>query len=835
MPQSWITRLLAVALLVAVPAVGEAQKGRIVGAVTDSTKRPIAGAQVIVSPSGRSGETNADGKVMLQGMPAGSYELRVYRMGYKATTVRVLVTAGQDATVTIAMTPAAATLAGVVVSASRRLEKVTDAPATITRLDAQQIAGTIGNSFAPALKDVKGLDFIQTGVMSTAVNARGFNSSFNNRMLMMEDGRIATLAESGLPVGALTTIPKIDLAGVEVLVGPGSALYGPDASSGVITLQTKDPREFPGTTLEIDGGSRDYMDAQARWAGATGKWGYKVTGEYQAANDYSNQLVYPTVATPTGPSGPLAERGADWRTDVTRATGTLAYYLNSGGRIQAVAGISKLNGVGQTNVGRNQLSNYGYRDYQLQYVSPNWFAQAYLTNSVPGSTFQLNGFTQNSARYPTLSADSVKKLSAFPGDGRLYAAEIQNNFTLGTLLPYGVSALDNLHVTYGVQARRDRVSSYRHWLSDRQTGKAILDDQTGVYAQLESPITSMLKVVAAGRYDKPNKYDAQFSPKAAVLFTPVEDQTFRVSFNRAFKSPTVLQTDFFYPDFQPFIGVFGNTRGFVVKNGTGANATVLATYDPIRPELNDTWELGYKGILRNRLYVDITGYRTHFTDFMSPLVVIANPYAGATATYAFDKETGALITNEAGVNQIPLTYFNVGQAWMRGIDAGLKFFLTESVSASTNASFISLDSIARKSTDPAEATAFNSPSSRITAGMDFARVAGLRNLTSGFTARYVSKYSFRSGINYGMVPAFGTFDLNASYRVRSDARILLQASNLFACTGGTSTMPAAGVSSATVATYTKSQKCGFGQRHQEMINMPEIGAIVLAGVRWDIP
>jgi len=85
MPQSWITRLVAIAAFVAMPLVGEAQKGRIVGAVTDSTKRPIAGAQVIVSPSGRSGETNADGKVMLQGVPAGSYELRVYRMGYKAT------------------------------------------------------------------------------------------------------------------------------------------------------------------------------------------------------------------------------------------------------------------------------------------------------------------------------------------------------------------------------------------------------------------------------------------------------------------------------------------------------------------------------------------------------------------------------------------------------------------------------------------------------------------------------------------------------------------------------------------------------------------------------
>src|SRR5690242_21265256 len=103
MPQSWITRLTAIALVLAMPAIAQAQKGRIVGAVTDSTKKPLAGAQVIVSPSGLSTETGTDGKVMLQGVPAGSYEVRVYRMGYKATTIRVLVRAGQDATVAIAM------------------------------------------------------------------------------------------------------------------------------------------------------------------------------------------------------------------------------------------------------------------------------------------------------------------------------------------------------------------------------------------------------------------------------------------------------------------------------------------------------------------------------------------------------------------------------------------------------------------------------------------------------------------------------------------------------------------------------------------------------------
>lgn len=823
-----LTRVFGLILLAALPSLGYAQKGRIVGTIQDSTKGPISGAQVIVSPSGMSMETLADGKVMLQGVPAGSYELRVYRLGYKSRTVRVLVTAGQDATVAIMMTPAAASLAGVVVSASRRLEKVTEAPATITRLDAAQIAGSLGNSFAPALREVKGIEFIQTGVMSSAINARGFNSSFNNRMLMMEDGRIATLAESGLPLGALTTIPKVDLAGVEVLVGPGSALYGPDASAGVLTLQTKDPRQFPGQTVEISGGSRGYYDAQMRMAGVRGKLGYKLTGEYQAADDFSNRNTYPQVGT----SGPIAERGADWRTDVTRGAGTLAYYFGGGSRLNATAGFSKLNGIGQTNVGRNQLLNYGYRNYQLQFVSPRWFAQTYLTNSLPGSTYQLNGFSQNSVRFPTLTSDSVKKLSAFPGDGRLMAAEVQNNFSVGMLKTTGIAAIDNTHITYGVQSRRDRVSSYMRWLSDRKTKEAILNNQNGVYGQVEIPTTSMVKVVVAGRYDKHEKYDAQFSPKAALLFTPWSDQTFRVTLNRAFKSPSVLQTDFFYPDFQPAIGVFGNFDGFVIRSGNTPTSPVVASYDPIRPELNDTWEVGYKGILADRLYLDVTGYRTRFTDFQSPLVVIANPFSAATPTYAFNARTNTLITNEAGGNQIPLTYFNVGKAWMRGIDLGARYYITDRIAASGNTSLISLDSIARKGTDPIEATSFNSPSVRVTAGMDFTNLVA-RNSVASFTTRYVSKYSFRSGVNYGLIPAFGTFDIGASYQIRRDASLLLQAQNLYACVGGTTTPPAAGVSSANPAIYAKEQKCGFGQRHQEMINMPKIGPTILAGLRWE--
>jgi outer membrane receptor for ferrienterochelin and colicins len=819
---------IAMVMVSAVSAFAQST-GRIAGRVTDAQGAGVSGAQVIVSPAGIAAISAEDGRYVVRSVPSGTSSLRVYRVGFKPkNTEGINVTAGQELTVDVRLEAAIVQLGGVVVSASRRVEKVTDAPATITRLEDVQIQNTIGNSFASALKEVKGLEFIQTGILTSAVNARGFNSSFNNRILQLEDGRIGVLAESALPVGSLTTVSKIDLASVEVLVGPGSALYGPDASNGVVTLTTKDPRQYPGWAVEIDGGSRSFYDAQARYAGTSGHVGYKVAGEYVAVNEFPSPAVYPSV-TAGKPELVIPEKDANWRNDIIRGSGMLAYYLNSGSRLMATLGASKLNGVGATNVGRNQLQNYGYRDAQVQYTGSRLFAQAYMSQSVSGTTFQLNGLAQNSVRFPTISYDSVKALSAFPSDGRLQAAEVQNNFSIGMLGKTGISAIDNTHITYGGQIRRDRISSYGHWLSDRATGKPILIDQKGGYGQIETPLSAMLRLVLAGRYDKHDKYDAQFSPKAAFLFTPITDQTFRLTYNKAFKSPSVLQTDFYFPNFQPFIGVFGNLDGFDIKNTAGAVTNTIA---PIRPEKNETWELGYKGVAGQRLFVDFVGYQTKFDGFISPLVVIANPVTGQPPTTAYNHRTGAKVTDAAGGPQIALTYFNAGKATINGFDGGAKFYFTDKVAASLTGSFVKIDTIIRKLTDPPEATAFNSPSVRLTGGMDFNHVA--ENVTAGFTTRYVSKYDFRSGVNYGLIPAFGTLDITGSYALPNmGAKVLFQAQNIFSCVGGTTTPPTLGIGSANKAVYAAGKECGFGKKHQEMINAAVLGPIVLMGVRWE--
>jgi outer membrane receptor for ferrienterochelin and colicins len=827
--KSFVTAALSLAsvilLAAATPSAAAAQTGRVSGTVTDSARAALPGTQVTVVGTRYSGVTDPSGRFSISGIPAGTYDIRIQRLGQRAQVVNgVVVTAGGDTPVNVSLASVPLSLGGVVVSASRRAEKITDAPATITRIDGAAIQNTVGNSFAPALKEVKGLDFIQIGVTAVAVNARGFNSAFNNRMLMMEDNRIAVLPENGLPVGAFTPIPKVDLAGIEVLVGPGSALYGPDASNGVLTLSTKDPREYPGTTLEAAGGMRNFVDIQGRQAGVfgMGKFGYKLTGEYQQAKDFSNVNLYaPPLAT--APTTPAPELSADWNTDVMRGSGSLVYYLPRLSRLELTGGASKSNGIGQTSVGRNQLVDWEYRVGQLKFTHPNWFAQAYMTKSLSGDTYQLNAYSQNRVRYPALSDDSVKHLSDFPAEGTLMAAELQNTFV--------VPQLNSLRLTWGGQYRHDIVSSKRQWLVDRQTGEDIKTDQKGLYGQAELPIFTQLRFVGAARYDQHDRYDSQWSPKAALLFTPIQDQTFRVTWNRAFKSPSVLQYGFFFPDFSPGVGVFGNPNGYLIKNAAG---TTVRTIAPISPERNTTVELGYKGVLADRLLLDITGYHSTFRKFMSPLAIIADFRASTPGgpTVAIDAKTGEQLKGSTGGVQIPLTYFNVGDAKIYGTDMGVKFLLTPSTAINGTASLQKLDKIEVATGDPPEATAFNSPTTKFNVGMDFANLYA-NQLRGSFTVRYVNGYRFLSGVNNGKIPTFSTFDFTAGYKLPSvGASINLSVQNLFACRGGTSSING-WVAANKPSIYNKKQECGFGLKHIEMINMPQIGTMAFLGIRWD--
>jgi iron complex outermembrane receptor protein len=814
--------LLLLALSLLVPGLAAAQAGaEIRGTVAGPDGRAIAAAQVTVVGTRHTTVTNQLGAFAFPRVPAGTYQVRVNAAGMRTAYQPVTVRDGEPALAAIALVADPVQLDALVVAASRRSERLTDAPATITHIGSDQLANSVGNSFVGALKNVTGIDYIQTGMTTVALNARGFNSSFNNRMLMLEDGRISVLPENGLPVGQLTATPKVDLAGMEVLVGPGSALYGPDASNGVLALTTKDPRRFPGLTVEASGGTRQYADVQARYAGVSGNFGYKVSGEWQQANDWSNVLTYGTVAEDK------LKLPIDWHARVGRGTAGLTYYMGAD-KLEVSGGASLTDGVGQTNVGRNQLKNWQYNFQQARFSTPHIFLNAYRSQSKSGESFALNRYAAAQAANGNLSADSLRMLSDWPSDGRMYAAELQHNVSIPQLL--------GTELVWGGQWRQDEVSSDRQWLTDRKTGKDVSIRQIGGYAQTTTPVMPWMDVVLSARVDDHENYDRQFSPKAGIVVKPFDGHALRLTYNRAFKSPTILQTNFFIPDWTSVVSIFGNTRGFTVKDAGG---NVKATYDPLQPERNTTWELGYKGVFNNRLFVDVAGYRSRYEHFLSPLVIIANPFTGATATFAYDAD-GNKILNNNNIAPVTLIYYNLGAARLRGADAGVNYVIDPHLTARANVSLLQLDKV-EVPAGREEATAINAPATKYTLGLDAANIALPHGaLQAGASLRHVNEYYFRSGINMGRIPNFTGVDLSLGYRVpQLNSLINVNVVNAFSCVGHftyASDLPAGDPRRASDPTFmhpiSEDRSCGFNKKHSEMIKMPDVGTMVFLGLQF---
>ena len=141
----------------------------------------------------------------------------------------------------------------VVVSGSKKPEKLTESPATIETIFAREIEEYAGNP-GELLARQKGIDYFRAGIATPAFNIRGFNSNFNSKNLQVTDGRFSNLIATGLPLGPLSTTIKEDIERMEVILGPNATLYGPNAHNGLLNTITKDPRTSAGTTIALNPG-----------------------------------------------------------------------------------------------------------------------------------------------------------------------------------------------------------------------------------------------------------------------------------------------------------------------------------------------------------------------------------------------------------------------------------------------------------------------------------------------------------------------------------------------------------------------------------------------------
>ena len=215
--------------------------GHIQGQVSHETAGPLEGVTVILNKLPYQALTNARGEFVFRGLAPGLYTLSFSRGNDYETQEAVEVIAGATTEVhkVVDWKPRfAADLT--VYSASRRTEKITDAPAAVTLVTEQEIERQSASGQLPRLLEfTPGVEITQTGVYWFNFNTRAFNSALNRRVLVLIDGRDPSIPYLGAQEWFGVSFPLDDLASAELVHGPGSALYGADSFNGVLGPRKK--------------------------------------------------------------------------------------------------------------------------------------------------------------------------------------------------------------------------------------------------------------------------------------------------------------------------------------------------------------------------------------------------------------------------------------------------------------------------------------------------------------------------------------------------------------------------------------------------------------------
>jgi iron complex outermembrane receptor protein len=215
----------------------------------------------------------------------------------------VAVSAGQTTTLDIVLATRVQELDAVIVTSSRGTsERLTETVATAHTVSAIEIEERPAQTLADHLRTSPGVDVLTTGVQSTNVVVRGFNNIFSGALHMLTDHRLAGVPSLRVNLMHFVPTTEQDVERMEVVLGPGSALYGPNTANGVVHILTKSPLDGPGTTVTLGSGYRTIGRTQgvfqvpegqslfqgsfrSAWA-LSDQFGFKVSGQYLKGNEW---------------------------------------------------------------------------------------------------------------------------------------------------------------------------------------------------------------------------------------------------------------------------------------------------------------------------------------------------------------------------------------------------------------------------------------------------------------------------------------------------------------------------------------------------------------------
>jgi len=805
-----------------------AQEATVAGTVTDSaTGRPLDGVRVDLRSDGItvvSAVSNASGRFTLRAAP-GAYTLTAKRLDYRERTVAPLTLApGERRELDLALAVQAFVFNPVVVSASRTEEKTLEAPAGVTVLDRQTIEERPALTPIDYVYNTPGVQVATTGITQQEVVVRGFNNAASGALLVLTDYRYASVPS--LRINAYNFIPLTDddIERIEVVRGPGSALYGPNSSNGVLQIITRSPFDSPGTTVSVTGGERSLVHAQLRTAGRLGeRFAVKLSGQYLRAHDWlytdPRDLGGDTSITYTPIERASGELRADWR-PAGETTVTTSIGVN-----QAIRNVDL------TPLGAAQVDDWRSSYVQTRVTSGRLFAQAFFNFSNSGNTY------------------IIRENQPIVDKSQMLVVQLQHGALVGGAV----------NLTYGLDLQRTNPRT-----DSTITGRNEHDDainEAGAYLQAEADLTPAVRLLAAARGDYHNRLpNPVFSPRAAVVVRPTRDQSLRLTYNRAFSTPSTndlfldIPAGSFYPIpidvravgvpktgfhfrrdcdgglcmrspftppelgggtawlpldvtlFWPLVVQIAADSGYdlsAVPPPTAADVrTVLRRLDisteppsflpvsdvsdipALKPTIDNVIELGYQAVIGGRFSVGIDVYRGWKNDFVGAeraetpnvffdpqtladylLQYLPPDTALPVAIGAATVPAGTVVPIEArDPYTVLVTYRNFGDIRYWGAELSLGAVIVPGLSVQGNYAWVDKDSFdAVDAADNPITIPLNAPANRAAFSVEY---RGERlGLNAAVRGRWVDSFPVQSGRYAGTVDAYTVIDALVGYRL----------------------------------------------------------------------